>query len=161
MHLDLLFGPRLLVPASFLAVLLSPRAGVAQSSSAVPDRASLQAYCKKPSSAKLAACSLLLRGGCQFSGGDSKPHCTTLAILDALCKYDNPSDAQQLCTPYQSFCSANGSACTADPDVALPSWTNSSVIQNQIKRMCDFHNMVRPHACGLPRFILANFKRMS
>ena len=119
---------------------------VVAAAQAPPDRAQLIAYCKQPASTKLGACSLLLRGGCQFQGGETKPYCGTLSILNALCAYDNPASAQGaggVCAQYVSYCAQNAATCSVDGNLAWPGWTNSSNLQFQVKRMCDFHNMVR------------------
>ncbi|KAI9155951.1 hypothetical protein H9P43_009061 [Blastocladiella emersonii ATCC 22665] len=133
--------------ALFLFALLLLATHAAAQSPSPPSRAALTAFCTPASSNKYGACTLLLRAGCQSDA--AKPGCSTLALLDALCSYDNPpTAADTLCRPYLSYCAANPAACAADK--AWPKWTNSSVFQNQVYRMCKVHNMEGCDRCASP-----------
>jgi hypothetical protein len=114
----------------------------------VPPRSNLGAYCTTASNRPLAACSLFNN----LCKDESKPYCSTLAILNALCSLDNPPSAQDaLCKPYAAYCTANDKVCKAAP--AWPMFAKTVVYQFQIYKMCSVHNMVsvewirrRPHS---------------
>ncbi|KAI9223546.1 Ctr copper transporter family-domain-containing protein [Blastocladiella britannica] len=133
-----------LVP--LLLLVLVATLATAQS---LPDRAALTSFCTPSTSNKYGACTLLLRGGCQQD--TTKPYCSTPSLLAALCTFDNPPDAAaNLCTPYSAYCAANPSACTGTSNSVWPGWSNSTVYQNQIRRMCGVHNMDGCGICAKP-----------
>ncbi|KNE54110.1 hypothetical protein AMAG_00113 [Allomyces macrogynus ATCC 38327] len=107
-------------------------------------RDALAAFCSSSTSASLGACSLLSQCGTSTT----KLYCSTLSLLYALCNYDNPTT--DVCTQYQTYCTAKPSACRADGNTAWPAWSNSTVFQNQIYRMCKVHNMEGCEKCTNP-----------
>ncbi|KAJ3374452.1 hypothetical protein GGF31_007230 [Allomyces arbusculus] len=114
------------------------------STATAPSRDVLTSFCLATTSTPLGACSLLAQCG----SSTTKPYCSTLSLLDALCNYDNPTT--DVCTQYQAYCTAKPSDCRADGNTAWPAWTNSTVYQNQIYRMCKVHNMEGCDKCTNP-----------
>ncbi|KNE65009.1 hypothetical protein AMAG_10675 [Allomyces macrogynus ATCC 38327] len=114
------------------------------STAVAPTRDALAAFCSVSTSVPLGACSLLSQCG----NTATKPYCSTLSLLDALCNYDNPTT--DVCTQYQEYCTAKPSKCRADGNTVWPAWTNSTVYQNQIYRMCKVHSMEGCDKCTNP-----------
>ncbi|KAJ3355879.1 hypothetical protein GGF32_001785 [Allomyces javanicus] len=146
--------PLLSAITSFAALLvlsvLVPTAQARPSSSppgstaVAPSRGAVTSFCSATTSTPLGACSLLAQCGTSTT----KPYCSTLSLLDALCNYDNPTT--DVCTQYQAYCTAKPSECRADGNTAWPAWANSTVYQNQIYRMCKVHNMEGCDKCTSP-----------